>query len=174
MVKKPSWDYKNLKGVHMFIKTGVPSVEMILQAFPSKDDLKKPKAILECFEAIPCNPCATSCPFDAILIEDGMNQKPTLDIEKCTGCGQCVIACPGLAISVMQLFDHQAQFKIPYEFLPYPQKGEIWHGLNRNGDVICDAHIKSVSTLKHVKTALVTVVIDQAYMHDFVTIKRYG
>ena len=155
----------------MLTKTGVPSMDMILSKFPNHEALKRPKAILECFEAIPCNPCATSCPFDAIVIEDGMNAMPKLILDKCTGCGQCIIACPGLAITVAQLLDHKALFKIPYEFMPYPQKGDIWYGLNRNGDVICDAEIKSISTLKNVKTALVTVIIDQAFMYDFVTIK---
>ncbi|HOJ45562.1 MAG TPA: 4Fe-4S binding protein [Bacilli bacterium] len=157
----------------MLTKTGVPTKEMVLSKFPNRDTLKKPKAILECYEAIPCNPCATSCPFDAIVIEDGMTGIPSLIADRCTGCGQCVIACPGLSITVAQLIDKKALFKIPYEFSPYPKTGEIWHGLNRNGEVICDAQIKQVLVTKNSKTALVTVLIDEAYLYDFATIKRY-
>lgn len=157
----------------MLTKTGVPTKDMVLSKFPHRDALKKPKAILECYEAIPCNPCATSCPFDAIVIEDGMTGIPSLIADKCTGCGQCVIACPGLSITIAQLLDKQALFKIPYEFSPYPKPGEIWQGLNRNGEVICDAQIKHVSITKNSKTALVTLLIDEAHLYDFATIKRY-
>jgi len=155
----------------MLNKTGIPTKEMVSSKFPSEETLVKPKAILECYEAIPCNPCATSCPFDAIVIEDGLTAIPQLLTDKCTGCGQCVTACPGLAITVCQIVNKKALFKIPYEFLPYPQKGEIWHGLNRGGGIICEAEIKNVIANKS-KTALVTVIIDQAYLHDFVTIMR--
>ena len=156
----------------MLIKTGVPTSEMIASKFPSKSELNKPKAILECYEQIPCNPCATSCPFDAIVIEDGMTGIPSLISERCTGCGQCVIACPGLSITVAQLLGNEALFKIPYEFTPLPVKGEIWHGLNRNGEIICDAKINHIIPGK-TKTALVTVIIDAQHLYDFVTIKRY-
>jgi Fe-S-cluster-containing hydrogenase component 2 len=172
MAKRQFLVLKNLVEVIMFTKTGVPTKNMVLSKFPSKNDLQKPKAILECFEAIPCNPCVTSCPHDAIIIKDGMNALPELLIDKCTGCGQCVIACPGLAITVAQLLSKKAIFKIAYEFIPYPHKGEIWHGLNRNGDIICDAEIQSVLTFKNIKTALVTVIIDEMYLYDFVTIKQ--
>ena len=157
----------------MLIKTGVATKDMIASKFPSEETLKKPKAILECFECIPCNPCATSCPFDAIVIEDGMTSMPYLLTDKCTGCGQCVIACPGLAITVAQLINNQALFKIPYEFKPSPLKGEIWHGLNRSGDIICEAEIKSAQINPNVKTALVTVLIPKQYLYEFSTIKRH-
>jgi len=156
----------------MLIKTGVPTKEMVAEKFPSEEALKKPKAILECYEAIPCNPCATSCPFGAIVIEDGMTSIPSLLAEKCTGCGQCVVACPGLAITVAQIVNHKVLFKIPYEFTPYPRKGEIWKGLNRRGEIICEAEIQNVIANKNAKTALVTVIIDRVHLYDFATIKQ--
>ena len=174
MVRRRKRGSPSFTEANMLNKTGVPTPEMVASKFPGEEKLNRPKAIIECYEEIPCNPCSTSCPVDAIVIDDGMNAIPRLIVDKCTGCGQCVVACPGLAITVAQILGNKALFKIPYEFTPYPQKGEIWHGLNRNGDVMCDAEIKSVLLMKNSKTALVTVIIDKAYLHDFVTIKQYG
>ncbi|MFQ5867315.1 MAG: RnfABCDGE type electron transport complex subunit B [bacterium] len=41
--------------------------------------------------------CAQVCPFEAIVMEDGL---PRIDREKCTGCGNCVKACPRRIISL--------------------------------------------------------------------------
>ena len=41
--------------------------------------------------------CHTSCPFDAIRMEEGL---PVVDPEKCTACGNCVAACPRKIISL--------------------------------------------------------------------------
>jgi electron transport complex protein RnfB len=41
--------------------------------------------------------CQTSCPFDAIRMEEGL---PVVDPEKCTGCGNCVSVCPRKIISL--------------------------------------------------------------------------
>lgn len=156
----------------MLNKTGVPTQEQVLSRFFDKETLIKPKAILECYEDIPCNPCETSCPFDAIVIGDNINTQPKLIVDRCTGCGICVTSCPGLAIVVAQLVGDKAVFKIPYEFLPLPQKGEIWFGINRNGDIICDAKIESViSNKKQDHTALVSVSVPVAHLHEFVTIR---
>ncbi|MBU1141588.1 MAG: 4Fe-4S binding protein, partial [Firmicutes bacterium] len=115
---------------------GIPTKAQVLSRFPDAKALLRPKAILECYEDIPCNPCETSCPFDAISIGSNINLQPQLIVEACTGCGICVTSCPGLAIIVAQIIKDQAMFKLPYEFLPYPKKDEIWHGINRSGDVI--------------------------------------
>lgn len=41
--------------------------------------------------------CAQVCPFEAIVMEDGL---PQIDRERCTGCGNCVKACPRGIISL--------------------------------------------------------------------------
>lgn len=156
----------------MLNQTGIPTLDQVLSRFPDKKALVRPKAILECYEDIPCNPCETSCPFDAIQIGSNINTQPKLDVEACTGCGICVTSCPGLAIIVVQIKNNLAQFKIPYEFLPYPVKGEVWHGVNRSGDVICDATIDHILiNKKQDHTALVTVSVPVIFLHDFVTIR---
>ncbi len=156
----------------MLKETGIPTLEQVLSRFPNKDQLLRPKAILECYEDIPCNPCETSCPFDAIKIGENINMQPVLDVDRCTGCGLCLQACPGLAIIVAQIKDDHAIFKIPYEFIPMPEKNQIWYGVNRSGDVICDAKIESILlTKKQDHTAMVTVSVPKKHLYDFVTIR---
>ncbi|MBU1145722.1 MAG: 4Fe-4S binding protein [Firmicutes bacterium] len=156
----------------MLTKTGIPTKEDLLSKFPSQSALLKPKALLECYQDIPCNPCETSCPFHAITIGKDINLQPVLNEKLCTGCGICISSCPGLAIMVVQILKDSLQFKIPYEFLPIPKKGQIWHALNRAGQVIGDALILSVIlTSKQDKTALVTVSVEKKNLYEFVTIR---
>ncbi|MBN2696015.1 MAG: 4Fe-4S binding protein, partial [Bacilli bacterium] len=151
---------------------GVPTDSLVRSRFPDTSFLVKPKAILECYEDISCNPCATNCPFKAITIADGLNSQPVLNPELCTGCGICIYSCPGLAISVVQIVEDKARFKIPYEFLPIPNSGEVWSGLNRTGERICDASIINVTDSKRQdKTVVVTVDVDKKYLYEFITIK---
>lgn len=156
----------------MLDKTGVPTLEQIKSRFFDETILLQPKAILECYEDIPCNPCSTSCPFHAIEIGEDINKQPHLLVERCTGCGICVTACPGLAIMTAQVDKNRAFFKIPYEMLPKPEEKTVWLGINRNGDVICDAFIEKVQqTAKQDKTLLITVSIDKKYLYEFVTVR---
>ena len=153
---------------------GVPNVKQIQSKFPSKEYLIKPLAITECYEEIPCNPCATSCPFDAIYIGEDINTIPIVDFEKCTGCGICVYSCPGLAIFTVQELDTEnARFKIPFELRPLPMIGETWSGVNRSGEIITKALIEKVSlTKRHDKTALIQVLVPVEFINDFITIRE--
>jgi Fe-S-cluster-containing hydrogenase component 2 len=156
----------------MLNKTGVPTLKQIESIFPKRSVLIKPKAVIECYEDIPCNPCETSCPFDAIKIGDNINTQPSLDVDACTGCAICVPSCPGLAIIIASIKEDRAWFKIPYEFLPKPIKGDLWDGVNREGNIICDATIESVMhSPKNDHTTLVTVSVPEAFLYDFITIQ---
>ncbi|MFA5290437.1 MAG: 4Fe-4S dicluster domain-containing protein [Candidatus Izemoplasmatales bacterium] len=156
----------------MLKRLGYPSLEQVKSCFPQQDVLLKPKAIIECYEAIPCNPCETSCPVHAITIGQDINHRPQLDVDRCTGCGICIHSCPGLAICVVSLKQDQAIFKIPYEFLPLPHVSDVWHGVNRAGEVIAPVKILEVrSTPIQDHTHIVTVAIDQQYLYDFITIR---
>ncbi|QVK19012.1 4Fe-4S binding protein [Mycoplasmatota bacterium] len=157
----------------MLVKDGVATKEQVYTRYPAHELLIKPKAIIECYESIPCNPCSTSCPFGAITIGDDINNLPKVDFDKCTGCGVCVYSCPGLAIMVCEIFENKARFKIPYEFLPYPKENEVWHAVNRKGEVIGDALIEKVTlTKRQDRTVLVQVLVDEILLYDFVTIRR--
>lgn len=157
----------------MLNETGVPSLSLIKTKFPEQNKLFKAKAITECYEEIPCNPCSTSCPFEAITIGEDINKLPVVDFDKCTGCGICVYSCPGLAIFTVALKNEKAIFKIPYELLPYPKVDETWKAVNRDGLVIGEAIIKKVILKpKQDRTLLVEVEVDKNLFYDFITIKE--
>jgi len=153
---------------------GVANKSLILSKFPKEDILLKAKTITECYEEIPCNPCSTSCPSDAIYIGNDINNTPIVDFDKCTGCGIGVYNCPGLAIFVVQKIDNKnARFKIPYELRPLPLKGEMWNGVNRAGEIITKVLIEKITlTKKQDKTALIQVLVPVEYLNDFITIRR--
>ncbi len=110
------------------------------------DVIGKLRAVLECYEEIPCNSCEASCPFGAIYIGENLNSTPVLDAAKCTGCGKCVNACPGLAVFLVkeEKDGKNALVGIPYELLPLPEKGEIMWALDREGNYVCNATVERV------------------------------
>ncbi len=158
----------------MLKTNGIVSNELIEAKFEAViHSSKKSGAILECYQEIPCNPCSTSCPFDAISIEPDINQLPKVDYDKCTSCGICVYNCPGLAIFVVDLNKDKALFKISYELLPIPEKGMTLRGVNRAGEEICDAHVVRVQNSKlQDSTVLLHVEVDKKYYKEFVTVRH--
>ena len=80
----------------MLISTGIPTKEDLQGVTPpAQRRAKGPVAMAECFQKIPCNPCAASCPVKAIHIGEDINECPTIDFDLCTGCGTCLTKCPG-------------------------------------------------------------------------------
>ena len=124
-----------------------------IQQIPSS--LSKLKAIIECPQAIPCNPCETSCPTGAINTGGNINGVPQVDYEKCTGCGICVTKCPGLAIFLVQQREEHSIVGIPYEFLPIPEKGSSVKLLDKNGKYVADGQIDRVMINRKEKTHIV-------------------
>ncbi len=105
----------------------------------------KLRPLIECYEAIPCNPCETSCPTGAIKVGKNINNVPVIDYSLCTGCGICATKCPGLAIFMCQERDDgTALLGIPYEFLPLPSRGDSVFAFGRNGEVVCSADVERV------------------------------
>lgn len=157
----------------MLETNGVVSTELVNAKFDALlNNPKKSGAILECYQEIPCNPCSTSCPFDAIQVEPDINQKPVINYDKCTSCGICVYNCPGLAIFVVDANKEKTLFKISYELLPIPEKGDVVQGVNRAGEVICDATVVRVQNSKvQENTVLLHVEVDPKHMKEFVTVR---
>lgn len=135
-------------------KTGILSIKDF--QVPSKKQLEKGVAILECVQEIPCNPCVDACPVHAISMKD-INAPPVNDFEQCIGCTKCVGICPGLAIFVVKVKEQTAWVTLPYEFLPAPQIGAIVKALDRTGAIRGNALVKKV--VKQGKTMVITIEI---------------
>jgi Fe-S-cluster-containing hydrogenase component 2 len=132
--------------------------------------------IVECPQRIPCNPCATSCPADAILPFSDINDTPMIDYEKCTGCGICVAVCPGLACFVVDLTfsEDRALYKLPYEMLPLPSKGDAVTCLGRAGEALARGTVEAVIEPKRDRTYVVHVSAPKEFANDIRAIKVGG
>ncbi len=146
-----------------------------LPGVPSKERLQKgPVVVIECAQKIPCNPCEEACNKKAIKIGDSIIDLPVLDAELCTGCGLCIASCPGQAIFVVDMTysDTEAAVQLPFEFLPYPEQGEIVDGLNRAGETVCDARVLKVLNPKNFdRTAVITVAVPKKFGMEVRNIK---
>jgi Fe-S-cluster-containing hydrogenase component 2 len=156
---------------------GVLTVEEIknFPGWPGDENIEKKRvAVLECVEDIPCNPCEEICPVGAIQVGEPVTNLPVIDGEKCTGCNQCIAICPGLAIFVVEKnhSEHLSSISMPYELLPLPGRGDGVKGLNRSGEVVCDALVESVLTSKKLdKTNIVTVTVEKKFCHEVRSVK---
>lgn len=138
--------------MHNYEKTGVLSKKDL--TLPSKKQLEKGVAIIECIQEIPCNPCVDSCPVKAISMKD-VNAIPMMNFDKCIGCGKCIGICPGLAVFVVKIKDGKALISLPYEFLPVPKVGSKVKALDREGKIVGDAIVKRV--IEKGKTMTITI-----------------
>ncbi|GHV10933.1 hypothetical protein FACS189491_01280 [Spirochaetia bacterium] len=119
--------------------------------------------IIECPQKIPCNPCVDACRFGAIQKRD-LNSCPTTVEGICTGCKQCVAACPGQAIFflVPDFDEGYSAITFPYEYLPLPSVGQAVTAVDADGVVLCDAEVLRVDCPKiYNKTNLITLRVRQ-------------
>ena len=77
--------------------------------------------VIRCTQEIPCDPCVEACSRGAIkLVEDPLLGIPEFQGDDCSGCGKCVIACPGLAIVLVdEGYDPSGKLAlvtVPFEF----------------------------------------------------------
>lgn len=130
--------------------TGIPDQRELRSALgrPSRERLDEgPVAFIECDEEIPCNPCEEACPFGAIVVGQPMTNLPVLHGERCTGCGQCIAPCPGLAIFKVHLHYTEATslVEFPWEYRPLPSIGAIVPCVDRKGDYVTDGRVLRVN-----------------------------
>jgi len=153
----------------MLEKTGIPTAQEVAAAFPAEERLAQgPVAIIECFQRIPCNPCATSCPRGAILPFDDINDTPAINYDNCNGCTLCITKCPGLAIMVVDMAwkdpegKDRALIKLPYEFRPLPAVGDEVVATDRAGAFVAMAQVVQV-LLNHSmnKVPIVSIAVDK-------------
>jgi Fe-S-cluster-containing hydrogenase component 2 len=163
----------------MFKKTGIATLEMIKEKFPTEERRKKgPYAVFECFQEIPCNPCYTSCKIKAVeSIEEDINNIPDVNHDKCSGCSMCVSACPGLACFVIDetYSEDKLSLKIPYEFLPLPKEGDIVNALDREGNAVVKAEVLKVQDQERFDhTNVITLALPKEYIYSVRNIKVDG
>lgn len=150
-------------GLTLLEKTGVPDAADLARVVPPAERLAKgPVAVIECFQRIPCNPCAAACKQGAIREFADINDLPAIDFEKCNGCALCVSKCPGRAIFVVDetFGESEALVKLPYEFLPVPATGEEVELLNREGRAVGRGRVERVQgTRSRERTLVVWVAV---------------
>ncbi len=117
-----------------------------------------------CVEEIPCNPCTTVCPKNAIHLREktgSIMDNPYFDGE-CVGCGVCVAACPGLAITLVRSTDNgRAEVMLPHEFVPDFSEGDNIEVTDMEGNILDRGEVKKISMNKKYKTWLITVELDE-------------
>lgn len=152
----------------MLAQDGIPLPEDLRPLIPSTERLQQgPVALIECFQEIPCNPCADACPRKAITMPSTISSRPCFDEKLCNGCGLCVSRCPGLAIFVVDcsFSPDEALLKLPYEFVPLPVAGEVVETLDRCGDIVGAGRIVRVQNLGN-KTTLLSLAVPQGQVMD--------
>jgi len=148
----------------MLERTGIPTDNDLEKVIPDKKRLAKgPVVIIECFQKIPCDPCAISCKLGAIKPFKDINDLPQVDFNKCTGCGICISSCPGLAIFVIDknYSEEKSLIKLPHEMLPLPEKGEDVYVLDRAGAILGKAKVARVLKIKN-KTNIISLEVPKS------------
>ena len=160
----------------MLERTGIPTDDDLEKVIPDKKRLAQgPVVIIECFQKIPCDPCAISCKLGAIKPFKDINDLPQVDFDKCTGCGICISSCPGLAIFVidMNYSDSKSLIKLPYEMLPLPEKGKDVYALDRAGRVLGKVKVIKVLKIKN-KTNIISLEVPKGMAMKVRSIKVEG
>jgi Fe-S-cluster-containing hydrogenase component 2 len=127
---------------------------------------KRPVAMIECIQEIPCNSCVIACKLGAIQMEN-VNALPKVDYNKCTGCMACAMVCPGQAVFLLRAADGSGQVTLPYEFLPTPKAGEMVKAFDREGKPL--GIVKVVRVLppeRNDGTSLVTIEVPEEWIFD--------
>ena len=148
----------------MLERAGIPTDDDLEKVIPDKKRLAQgPVVIIECFQKIPCDPCAISCKLGAIKPFKDINDLPQVDFDKCTGCGICISSCPGLAIFVidMNYSDEKSLIKLPHEMLPLPEKGEDVYALDRAGSILGKVKVIKVLKIKN-KTNIISIEVPKS------------
>ncbi len=156
---------------------GVLTEEEIRESpgWPGDENIEKRRVVvIECVEDIPCNPCENVCPVNAITVGEPITNLPSIDGEKCNGCGICIAICPGLAIFMIEknYNDRNAAVSIPYELLPLPEEGEVVGAYNRHGVHVCDGVVRKVRQLKKFdRTVIVTIEVGKEFFNSIRSIQ---
>lgn len=130
--------------------------------FPPKAVILNDKfqPIIRCYEEIPCNPCTSVCPANAIRLEGDRNDLMDIPVYTggCTGCMQCVLICPGLAITLARQIDNNfAEVVLPHEYIPDFKVGDMIALTDTSGNFLENGEVLKIRFMKKYKTYLVNV-----------------
>ena len=160
----------------MLFKNGIALEDDLKEVLPSELRMEQgPVAVFECFQEIPCNPCESSCIRGAVKIGDDINKIPHVDHDLCNGCSNCISACPGLAIFVVDKKGERGRLTMPFEFSPLPEIGDVVLGLDRAGQLVTECEVTKVRNDKRFdRTALITLEMDKEMVNIVRFIKAKG
>ncbi len=132
------------------------------RVFPSQKVAltEKFQPLIRCHEEIPCNPCTSVCPVNAIELKGDRGDLLDLPVYNggCTGCMQCVLICPGLAIVLARKLDENyAEVVLPHEFLPNFGIGDRIALTDTSGNYVEDGEVLKIRYVKKHKTHLINV-----------------
>jgi Fe-S-cluster-containing hydrogenase component 2/bacterioferritin-associated ferredoxin len=116
--------------------------------------------IIRCHEEIPCNPCTSVCPVKAIRLEGERNDLMDIPVYTggCTGCMQCVLICPGLAITLTRQIDNNfAEVVLPHEYIPDFKVSDMIALTDTSGNFLENGEVLKIRYIKKYKTHLVHV-----------------
>lgn len=149
-------------------------LQKVLQSKPGKvseykscqADNAKVYPLIRCIQEIPCDPCAHYCPKGLIkLVDDSIKSLPEFKMpeaekDACSGCGQCVMACPGLAISLIYPTHdpekNTVKLMIPFELdRDLIEIGQEVECVDFDGKPTCKGKILDIKTRKNEKRLLV-------------------
>ena len=153
----------------------------ILKSHPGKTYPKKTitlterfQPVIHCLQEIPCNPCETICPVNAINLHPRLGT--IMDIPEytgdCTGCMKCVTICPGLAISLARKIDQDhAEIVLPYEFIVDFEIGDTLPLMDIEGKYLENGEVKKIRFDKKTRTTLLTLLVSLSNAQDIVGIQ---
>ena len=147
-------------------------IEQILKSKPGRtenehlpESREGVSVVFHCEQEIPCNPCTSVCPKQAISTGDDIRGRPKFigdEIgEVCNGCTKCVTICPGLAITLVDYRkdDEHPTISLAHEFLKEDiQAGDVVTVLDTEGVPLGQAEVFKVAAGKKMdRTLLVRI-----------------
>lgn len=164
-------------------------IEQILKSKPGRS---KPEylpaqdegvsVVFHCEQEIPCNPCTSVCPKQAISTGEDIRGRPRFigdEIgEVCNGCTKCVTICPGLAITLVDYRKDDAYptVSLAHEFLKDDiRAGDVVTVLDTTGTPLGQAEVFKVASGKKMdRTLLVRIKAPKAFAPRIAGIQVQG